>query len=175
MKSDSRIVGAAFGIAGIVLGATLNHFLSTERQEQSKLLELRSEAYLLFLRGQSELQDLRNLRGSPERERELERQYHSDIKEARFRMGILGSGDQIVALTDYYLLDPPPDTCNSTWSVDVEIYQAMRRDLLPTAKEAAIDSARLFYLLWNCLPPPLMNRVANAHNQFQENEPLHKP
>ena len=159
MRNKNPLIATAFTLIGIVLGATLNHFFAAERQEQSKLLELRSEAYFLFLSGEAALQETRDLTDSSDKVKALEHKYKESVKEARLRIGILGSAEQITALTDYFLLKPSKDVCDSTWSTDVEIYKAMRRDLLPTKEEEVVDDARLFYLLWNCLPPPLVSQT----------------
>lgn len=160
MGTDGRLVGAVFGLIGVAVGAGLNHFLAAERQEQSKLLDLRSSAYVLFLRGQAALQESREVQGNPNKVLELEQQYRDAVKQARLQIGVLGSGDLVTALTEYFLLKPPSRDCDRTWSVDVEIYKAMRRDLLPTKEEATVDDARLYYILWNCLPPSLAKRVS---------------
>ncbi|RJQ46205.1 MAG: hypothetical protein C4528_07395 [Gammaproteobacteria bacterium] len=160
MNMSSPFVVAIVALVGVALGAIIGHFSAIEQQEQSKLLELRSSAYLLFLRGQAALQESKQ-QSNLEKAEELESQYRQAVKEARFQIGILGSGDEVNALAEYFLLNPPGVICTATWAVDVEIYKAMRRDLIPRKKEAEVDDARLYYLLWgNCLPPPLAGRDA---------------
>jgi len=157
MHINGPVLAAICGLLGVALGATLNHFFATAQQEQSKLLELRSSAYLLFMHGQAALQEA-GQQTDPEQAAALMQDYRKSVKEARFQIGILGSGAQVSALTEYFLLHPPAAICDPTWEVDVEIYKAMRADLLSTKEAARVDDARLYYLLWDCLPPALAAR-----------------
>lgn len=152
MNINGPVVAAIFGLMGVVLGATLNHFFAAAQQEQGKLLELRSSAYLLFMHGQATLQEAQQ-QTDPALADALMNDYRKSVKEARFQIGILGSGSQVSALTEFFLLHPSAVICDTTWQVDVEIYKAMRADLLPTKEAANVDDARLYYLLWDCLPP----------------------
>ena len=148
------IVTALIALVGVSVGASLNYFFARRSQEEAKLLELRSTAYIDFLRGQAKLQEARQLQkdGRDLDSETLIQDYRQIVKEARLRIGAVGSGALITAAAEYFLLTPPQDTCDTSWQSDLEIYKEMRRDL-QGSEASGVDDDLLYFLLFDCRPP----------------------
>jgi hypothetical protein len=132
-QSKTPLLVTLSSLIGVLLGATLQYFITLETQEARLWAELRTKAYisylentarLLVLEDKAKLEEARALRNS-----------------ARFSIALYGSRRVVEKMAAYGPLEEKASGSKEFEKASVELFDAMRNDLLPR-RERASD---LFY------------------------------
>ena len=135
-------------LIGIVVGASLNHILASQRASAGRLAELQADAYEEFFHGQALLQRVRGDEARQAEAREI-------IKRATIRIAIWSPPEVISAINDYwrtykgYGIECATPEKNKD---HVQIYQRMRAEVLGK-NNVPIDDKEMVTILLGCTWP----------------------
>lgn len=141
-------------IGGAVVALVNQHF-AVQLEQNKTLIELRQQAYVNFFNGQAALR-----RGD-------DKVYREKVTDARFVIGVYGTGPTVEALATYYTKHFNFAECPGSkekWIDDVRIYHRMRDELfgggmlqtiLPFMfRNHDVDDATLALVIHDCKMPP---------------------
>jgi ATP-dependent Clp protease ATP-binding subunit ClpA len=176
------LVISAIGVASVIVGALLGHFLSLKEKRVSLLDDARRQAYVTFLeirekpaeltsveadKGNIEVEavraesegDKKKAKGLRVRVGELEKK-RAALQEkwvvksrvAANDIAIYGDSRVVRSLANFYRqAHPSTQPCTKEWVLDVQIYQDMRRSLMP--EEESVSDKDLAELILGCIAP----------------------
>jgi ATP-dependent Clp protease ATP-binding subunit ClpA len=172
------LVVAAIGVAGVIVGALLGHFLSLKEKRVSLLDDARRQAYVAFFDSREEpaelssaeddkkntedeavkaekdgdknkAKELRVRVGELEKKRALlQAQWYVKNKVAINNVAIYGDSRVVRSLAEFFRQRHPRGPCYEQWVQDVQIYQDMRRSLMP--EEESVSDKDLAELVLEC-------------------------
>jgi hypothetical protein len=145
MDKGKTFLAATFTILGIVVGAILNNYLTSERETNRDLFSARLYAYNEFMVGQA----LRN-KAKTEEEHGVANEI---ITKGKFKLAMLGSEETLSSMINYWQADPQfkYDKCPDPElrKLDTKIYQSIRSELVGK-EESHIGLNVLVPFLWTC-------------------------
>ncbi len=125
---------AVLSIFGLVIGATLQYFFTRHHENQRYLRELRTQAYLDFLKGVAHMAHLNDTHGSQERDA------YAKVTDAKARICLYGSGEVIEAFAVFEKLGATVQSLPQQEAFVAMIW-AMRRDSGSTSGPQVEDIA----------------------------------
>lgn len=147
MEKPKTLVATVFTIFGIVIGASMNHYLASEREMSRDLFSARLDAYVAFMDGQGLLAKAES--------DEDNKNANLQITKAKYTLAMLSSEEVLKAMVHYWDKGPGfaygkcPDS--TLRILDAGIYQAIRREMI-RGEEHKIDVANVLVpFLWNCI------------------------
>ena len=172
-KIGVPILIAIIGFAGGVLG----HKMASDRSKYIEKLDNinshRFETYQNFFSALAKYKQAQDygydsyyefINNKPEDHKLAERleitlwEYHMGVKEARFKIAAFAPRELVEALADYYVETSKMPQCSPSWKSDVKTYLAMRKELLDGIESVDVDPAKMYVLMFNCIPPELVTK-----------------
>jgi len=157
-----------FGVLTVIIGALLGYWLSVKEKRAALLDDAQREAYLQVLDQIEEPVELELLEadkktteseavesekgGDAKKSKQLRARWVRSWKVAVNKLAIYGDSAVVKALAEYDRRENRhPDLCSKNWKLDVELYQKMRRSLMP--KNQGVSDEDMADLVMLCTPP----------------------
>ena len=139
-NSSSRVplLLAAVGIAGTLLGGTLQHYFALGRDRAKAIEEQRSQAFVDFLNALDKARMATTLRSSGDKVKAQELQTEFEVKGggALRRIGIFAEKEVVEAVATWSRTVSLPE-CGPQWMKDLKVWETMRQSLLGSAQRVS--------------------------------------
>lgn len=156
MEKWMPLITATIALFGVTLGASIQHFFALRVEGRKSLLEVRTNAYVDFLKGQTA-----RWRAQKQHNQQGEDEANSTIDDARIRIAVYGTKRTIEAMVDHfrrYSGYAPCEGLREKWTSDAAIYQSMRADLYRDDTSQKLDYHALVPIAFNCELPKERSR-----------------
>ena len=140
---------AAMGITGTLLGATVQHFYSTEREQNKAVEERQTQGYVALIDAFDKARVSRAERaaGHTEEADKLNKEYQLEVGAAVRRILVFGDKRVVEALARWHQRDNPRP-CEASLKPEFETWRAMRETSL--GLQQAVDASDLANLAGKC-------------------------